>query len=184
MSTEKDEEQVMESLIKMMRFSHLKHLEIPLHCQTQRPSLLFQILELAPQLSSLCIEPCFFEVLLTQPESYRYLNGKIKKLALNLAFPHQCQRPLKIQSLHQLIPDLEQLTMRISKPSDWSFLLNQFPKLSSFKVTIISSSYPECFDHFKTHASERNAIVDEFRTRFDRKYLVKYGVWIRRGTVS
>ena len=179
-STEKDEERVMESLIKMMSFSHLKHLEMVLYCRTERPSLLFQILQLAPQLSSLSIEPCFLEVLSTQPEAYRHSIAKIKKLALDPKLPHSCRTPLRIHSLYQLIPDLEQLTMRISRSEEWLFLLNRFSKLYSFKVDIAASSYPECFDYFTTHAFKRSAIVDETRTISEGKSFINYSVWIRR----
>ena len=180
MSTENDEERVMESLVKMMSFSHLKHLEIPLNCQTQRPSLLFQILDLSPQLSSLRTNACLLESLLHRPESKRYLNGRIRKLDLSDKDSHQCQRPSNIHCLHRLIPNLEQLTMSISKPEEWLFLLNQFPKLSSFKVNITSTSYPKSFEHFKSEASERGATIDETIEKRWKDVLVTFSVWIRR----
>ena len=61
------DEQMIASLMKLMSFSYLKHLEIPFDCRTQTPSLLFRILDLAPQLSSLRVESCFFALLPNQP---------------------------------------------------------------------------------------------------------------------
>ena len=102
------------SLMVRMDFSHLKHLEILLDCRSRTPSLLFQILDLAPRVYSLRARPCFFEVLLlNKPESYRYLNGKIRKLDISVYFGHTCDKHIKIPSLYQLVPNLEQLTMSL-----------------------------------------------------------------------
>ena len=180
MSTANDEEQVMESLMKLVSFSHLKHLEISWRCRTQRPSLLLRILELAPKLSSLFVEPCFLQLLSTHPESNRYLNEKIKKLVLFDWFPHECKRPFKMRSLHQLIPNLQRLTTSISKPEDWLFLLDQFSKLSSFQVDYRSSIYPEGFEHFKSEAWKRGAIIEETVEKHSIEFRIIFTIWIGR----
>ena len=177
--TEYDEEQMIESPMKLMSFSYLKHLEITLGCGTQLPSQLFRILELAPQLSSLRTEPCFFELLLDQPESHRHLVGKIRKLDLSDDyFGHDCRGRLSVPSLYRIVPNVEQLTMSLISVDDLFFLLNRFSKLSSFSVGV--SPYDHGYERFKMQALKQNALLHEDRSRGK---AIGLGVWIRRDTV-
>ena len=179
-SNENEEERVMECLMKLISFTHLRYLEFPLDCRTQRPSLLFQILHLAPQLSSLRTKSCFFELLSNQREISRYLNGKIRKLDLSDYDLHECERPLRIQSLCCLMPNLEQLTIPISKSQDWLILLNEFSKLFSLRMHWGSRTLPEFWTQFQIQASESGAIIDEIRGAFHKKLRIILGVWIAR----
>ena len=179
LSSESDEERVFESLTKLMNFSQLNHLEFPLDCQSGRPSLLFQILDLAPQLTSLRTKPCLLESLLNQPGAHRYLNSKIRKLDLSNYSSHQCTTPVRIRSLYQLIPNLEQLTMSITDINDLFFLVDQFPKLSSFTVHFTSKDRPQPLDVFIKQALERKALIHEIAIA-RRKFVLTLGVWMRK----
>ena len=181
-STENDEERVLECLMKLMNFTHLKHLDFPLDCQTQRPSLLFRILELAPQLSSLRTKPCFFDLLQSQPTASRYLNGKIRKLDLAAHSHHSCSRLPSVHSVYQLIPNLEQLTIPIDKHKDWLFLLNQYSNLHTFHAQFKSRFYPKYLEDFKNQASNENIFFSETSTgtRARVRKTCVYNVWRKK----
>ena len=182
-SSEDDEERVIECLSKLMSFAHLKHLEFPLDCQTQRPTLFFQILDLAPQLSSLRTKPCFIESLLDQPESRRYLNDKIRKLDISNYSFHRCRRLLNLLSLHQLLPNLEHLTISMRRFKDWSFLLDQFSRLSTIRIGLNSHTYRKYSDRLKTDISQYNLLFSESLKASRSKMMIIFAVWRRKEKV-
>lgn len=117
-STEEDEELVVDSLTKVIDLSNLTHLAIPLNCQMSRPSLLFRILELAPQLSSLHTTACFFDSLANQPKFYSFFNEKIRKLDLDDCSHCTRQKHLTMTSSHQSLPNVKKLTMPVDHIDD------------------------------------------------------------------
>ena len=173
-STEHDEELVIESLTKVMNFSNLTHLEIPLNCQISRPSLLFRILELAPQLSSLHTTACFFESLINHPEFNPFLNEKIRKLDLDNCSYYRCQKHLTITSLHQSIPNIEKLTMSLDNIDDFS-LLEQFPKLVYFEVQIERNPFYSML--LESQAAKQNVLFDKIESICERSY-VTFDFWL------
>ena len=170
--------QMMNSLTMLMSFYHLKHLEIRFDCRLTQTSLLFRILDVAPQLSSLRTKPCFFELLQNEPESYRQLNGKIRKLDLSDDYCDRgCQGRVSMSSLYGIVPDVEQLTMSLISVDDWFFLLSRFSKLSGFRVRV--SSVEPGYQHLKMQAL-KNALFYEEEARYR---CVNLAVWIRGDTV-
>lgn len=179
-STENEEERVLECLMNLMNFTHLKHLEFPLDCQIQRPSLLFRILELAPQLSSFRTKPCLFNLLENQPIASRYLNGKIRKLDLTIYTRHSCRKLPSVQSVYQLIPNLEQLTIPIDKQKDWLFLLNEYSYLKTFHAQFKSRVSPKYLNDFSNQASNENILYSEIITKSRARRTHIYNVWKRK----
>ena len=77
---EDDERHFIDCLSSLLKLANLKHLELSLDCRSERLFLLLQILQLAPQLSSLCTKRCSFELLAAHyPKSSRCLNDQIRK---------------------------------------------------------------------------------------------------------
>ena len=176
-SSENDEERVIELLVKLMNFAHLKHLEFPMDCQTQRPTLFFQILDLAPQLSSLRTKPCFIELLLDQPETRRYLNNNIRKLDISNYSFHHCKRLLNVRSPQQLLPNLEQLTISIVKSRHWSYLLNQSSTLSTINICLNSGTYWRYSDRLKDNALKYDCLFSESSKGTRYKLTRIFSVW-------
>ena len=168
------------ALNSLINLSNLKHLEIPLDCQTKRPSVLFRILQLAPQLSSLHTKGCFFELSVIPPEFYQCLNDRIRKLDLDEYCSRQCHQPLTINSLYKIVPNLQQLTVTINNIDDLFFVFDHFSKLSNFKVYINSNEYPQHLQEFKRKASEQKTLFDETVGMFRNKILIDLSVWIQK----
>ena len=175
-----DERLLMKSLNSLLNLSNIKHLEIPLNCRAQRPSLFLQILQTTPQLSSLCIRQCFFEFLAIHPETYRYLKVKIRKLSLEKYCPHESHHSFQMNVLHQSVPNLEQLQMSSTHIDDLVFLFDYFSKLSNFTVHFTLKDYPQQLEIFQKQASEQGVIVDETVAVFRSYSVVTLNVWIGR----
>ena len=182
-TNEDDERHFIDCLSSLLKLTHLKHLELSLDCRSERLFLLLQILQLAPQLSSLCTKRCSFELLAAHyPKSSRCLNDQIRKLNLREYCPFGNHQLCRVNLLDQSVPNLEQLTMSMVDSDDLFFLLNHFSKLSSFTVHFMSKDYPQELEMFKKQALERNAIVDEVIVKFRDEFLATIGVWITRNT--
>ena len=180
---DEDERRLIDSMSNLMNLSNLKHLEIPLDCRTDRPYLLFQILRLAPQLSSLCTKGCFYESITDRRDCYRYLDEMNPKLNLSEYCSHRCHRSLTINALHRLAPNLQHLTMPLTNIADLFFLFKNFSKLSHFKVHINTMDYPQYLEVFKCQLSDDHAFVDETVGIFRNTFLITLEVWIRRNKV-
>ena len=178
---EEDEQQFLNGLNTLVNLSNLKHIEIPFNCQTQRPSVLFRILQLAPQLSSLRTKGCFFESSVIPSEFYQYLNDRIRKLDLDDYCSRQCYQSITINSLYKIVPNLQQLTVtiyNINNIDELFFLYDHFSKLPSFKVRIHSKEYPQHLQEFKRKASERKSLFDEIAATFRSPVYIRLNVWI------
>ena len=173
----KDEQSLMESLHRLLNLSKIKHLKIAVDFRTEAPSLPLRILQSAPQLSSLCIEERFFELLTTNPETSRCLKDKIRKLSFEDYCPHESRPPFQMDLLLQSFPNLEQLRMSSTQIDDLYILLNHSSRLSTFTLCFIFTEYPQELEKFQQHAFERGAIVNESMATYRGHCFVNVSVW-------
>ena len=177
-TSENNEQSLMESLNSLLNLSSVKHLKIPLDYPTERASLFLQILQSTPQLSSLRINQYVFEILATNLETSGYFKNKIRNLFLEHYGHYESRPPFQMNLLTQSFPNLEQLRMSSTQIDDLYILLNHSSRLSTFTLCFVFTDYPQELEKFKKHASERGVIIDETMATYRGHCLVNVSVWL------
>ncbi len=180
---EDDEQRFIRSLKRTMNLSKLKHLEIPICCQTKRPTILLKILKEAPHLSSLSIHDCAIDILKTNKEICRYTSEMIKKLQFCIhSCPHYCDKPCDVSSVHEAFPNIEEITFSAIKPETrLLLLLNNSPKLSKVSVSFLDSRDMNSFNAIKEELSKlKNIFFYEDIQHTEQLTRIKFGFWVDR----
>ncbi|CAF1437378.1 unnamed protein product [Rotaria sordida] len=187
LANEGDEQRFIRSLKRTMNLSNLKHLEIPLCSQTNRPTILLEILKEAPHLSSLNIYNCAIDILKTNKEICRYTSEMIKKLQFCVYFqPNPCHKPHDVSSIHKVFPNVEQMTCPMTQSDSCLFLLNNLPKLSALNINFYQSVNSDSFSKVKEELSKLKNIFFYEEILRDKQHtkLMAFGFWVDRGDIT
>jgi hypothetical protein len=79
----------------------------------------------------------------------------IKKLQFCVYFhPNPCSKPRDVSSVHEVFPNIEQITYSGIKPEACLLLLNNLPKLSKLSVNFLHSRDMSHFNAIKEELSK------------------------------
>ncbi|CAF3698987.1 unnamed protein product [Rotaria sp. Silwood1] len=155
-----------QSLKMIVHLCKLNHLEILSPCKMKSLSVLLQILQEAPNISSLTISRDILLQSFTNQKLCEKLNKMIKKLDIVKDRPFS-QIGLKeiIQACHRF-SNIEKLQCDFDRVDDFPSLLYEFEKLSNLKLFSFRSVYNYRMNRWlRDHASELNTY--SFMIQFD-----------------
>ena len=146
--------------LKMMtNLSKLKHLGILGNTNTDA-SLLLEIFEQTPQLSSMSITPDCLQKILNNKGIFEYLTKMIRNFNF-IKYEARIDSSFKIKDFCQIFPNIEHLECRIQDTENVLVIIDNLPKLSTLKIKHESRFKPEeTFLEFKNEASKRNLAYD------------------------
>ena len=178
-----DEQRFIRSLKKTMNLSNLQHLEIPIYSETKRPTILLEILKEAPHLSSLNICNCTIDILKTNTEICRHTSKMIKKLQFCISsHSHSCQNLHDVSSVHEVFPNIEEITCYVIKPDACLLLLNNLLKLSKLSITFHLFRDISPFNVIKEELSKLKNIFfyEDIQHRNENVMVITFGFWVDR----
>jgi hypothetical protein len=178
-----DEQRFIKSLKRIMNLSNLKHLQIPICFGTKRSTILLKILKEAPHLSSLNIYNCVLDILKTNKEICRYTSEMIQKLQFCIySHPHSCDKSRDVSSVHEVFPNIEEITCSVIEPGTCLLLLNNLPKLSKVNVNFHDSRDMSRFNAVKEELSKLKNIFfyEDIQFRTEHVATITFGFWVDR----
>jgi hypothetical protein len=183
LDNEDDEQRFIRSLKRTMNLLNLKHLQIPTCSEAKGPTILLKILKEAPHLSSLNIHNCAIDTFKTNKEICRYTSEMIKKLQFGIySRPHSCYKPHDVSSVHEVFPNIEEMTCSVTKPEECLLLLNNLPKLSKFSVNFLQYRDLSTFNAIKEELSKLKNMFfyEDIQYRNEHVARITFGFWVDR----
>ncbi|CAF1429499.1 unnamed protein product [Adineta ricciae] len=184
-----DEQNFVSSLKQVVNLLNVKHLEIPACVETTRPTLLLKILQETPHVSSLTTLSCIVNLVKRNKELHQLASEMITKLnfCIRSSSSDACVNKRRDMSLiHQVFPNLEQITYSMIRFEPCLFLLKNLPRLSRMSITFYQRDEDGCFDELKNKLSKLKNIFfyeELLGVRHDYK-VIQFSFWVSRGDVN
>jgi len=141
----------------IINLSNLKHIDFSGDCRIETSRVLFEILQEAPQLSSITIDISQLISFFDDDELCKYLNKMIKKFTV----PDTSFCPFKnlneLTKFCQMFSNLEQLTYKTKQSDDIFYILNHLPKLIILTIYVtLAGDSKSSFSRFEDEAKKQN----------------------------